>query len=103
MPPPSDTPQSAARSDPTASMTARTSSMRCSSVGMALTRSESPVPRLSKRMSRANEAMRSICGPMNGISQATSTWETNPGTITMSSGPSPTTWYAMWSPSAFSA
>ena len=44
----------AARSDPTASMTARTSSMRCSSVGSSsiATRSERPVSRLSKRIRR---------------------------------------------------
>jgi hypothetical protein len=41
-------------------MTARTSSMRCSSVGSfdSGTRSESPVPRLSKMMSLENEASR---------------------------------------------
>ena len=46
--------------EPTASITARTSSMRCSSVGSSSsgTRSESPVPRLSKRISRENEASR---------------------------------------------
>ena len=42
------------------------------------------MPRLSNRMRRANDAMRSICERMNGISQATSTFETNPGTWTMS-------------------
>ena len=47
-------PMRAARSDPTASMTARTSSMRCSSVGSSSipTRSERPVSRLSKRIRR---------------------------------------------------
>jgi hypothetical protein len=51
-------PKSAARSEPTASMTARTSSIRCSSVGISDTRSESPVPGLSNRMSRAKDASR---------------------------------------------
>ena len=36
--------------EPAASMTARTSSMRCSSVGASVTGSERPVPRLSKRI-----------------------------------------------------
>src|SRR5262245_22456720 len=44
-------PISAARLEPVASNTALTSSMRSSSVGIA-TRSERPVPRLSKRIRR---------------------------------------------------
>ena len=59
MGPPSDTPNIAARSDPAASITARTSSTRCSSVGTSLTGSDSPVPRLSKTISRENELIRS--------------------------------------------
>src|SRR6516225_1864215 len=43
--PPSEEPKRAACFESTASMTARTSSIRSSSVGIALTRSESPVPR----------------------------------------------------------
>src|SRR5213596_2960797 len=56
---PSETPMTAARWDPTASMTARTSSIRTSSGESAGTASDMPVPRLSKTISRANEAMRS--------------------------------------------
>ena len=56
--PPSETPSSAARSDPAASMTALTSSIRSSSVPIC-TRSERPMPRLSKRISRAKDARRS--------------------------------------------
>ena len=56
--PPSDTPSSTACRDPTASSTARTSSMRCSRVGRCVTGSDSPVPRLSNRISRENEARR---------------------------------------------
>ena len=48
--PPSDTPMSAAVSEPAASMTARTSSIRSSSVPTR-TRSDRPIPRLSKRIS----------------------------------------------------
>ena len=50
----SETPKSAACVDPTASMTARTSSMRCSSLGGSVTGSERPVPRLSRRIRREN-------------------------------------------------
>jgi hypothetical protein len=56
--PPSEIPISAARSDPAASITARTSSIRCSSVP-AVTRSERPRPRLSKSRRRANVPRRS--------------------------------------------
>jgi hypothetical protein len=45
-------PNRAARSEPTASITARTSSIRCSSVGISAARSDRPVPRLSKQMTR---------------------------------------------------
>src|SRR5438876_221600 len=52
--PPSEAPKMAARSEPTASITARTSSIRCSSVGSwsAGTGSDIPVPRLSNRITR---------------------------------------------------
>ncbi len=49
---PSATPNTAARREPTASMTARRSSIRASSVGAPATRSDMPVPRLSNRRSR---------------------------------------------------
>ena len=57
--PPSDSPITAARSEPTASITARMSSIRVSSVVAPATRSLMPRPRLSKRMSRLNSARRS--------------------------------------------
>jgi hypothetical protein len=58
--PPSERPTNAASSDPTAFITARTSSIRCSSVGSSLsgTRAHIPVPRLSKRITREKEASR---------------------------------------------
>ena len=98
---PSETPKRAARSDPAASHTAWTSSIRVSSVGRADsgTRSESPVPRLSNRISREKLASRSKKRAIVGSSQAASTWETQPGTQTRSRGPSPTTWYAIETPS----
>jgi hypothetical protein len=56
--PPSDAPNNAACREPTASMTARTSSIRCSRVGTGPTRSESPVPRLSNMIKRQNDPRR---------------------------------------------
>ena len=73
--------------------------MRASSEGSSSggTRSDSPVPRLSKVIRRENEARRARKRASIGSSQARSTWETQPGTYTRSSVPLPTTWYAMWS------
>jgi len=50
----------AARREPTASITARASCIHCSSVGGldAATESDSPTPRWSKRISRRNDASR---------------------------------------------
>src|SRR5215469_7429752 len=48
----SEAPNTAARSDPAASITARISSLRSSSVGTPATRSDRPVPRLSNRSTR---------------------------------------------------
>ena len=71
--PPSDSPMIAARSLPTASRTARMSSIRSSSVVAPGTRSDMPMPRLSKRMSRVNSASRSqywrYCGSSQRISR----------------------------------
>ena len=91
--PPSDSPISAARSEPTASITARTSSMRSSSVPTCA-RSESPIPRLSNRITRANEPSRSMKRRYDGSSHLTWRFVNEPSTKTMSTGPSPTTWYA---------
>jgi len=55
--PPSEKPTTAARRDPAASITARTSSMRVSRSGIPVTRSERPVPRLSKMISRQKSAI----------------------------------------------
>jgi hypothetical protein len=57
--PPSEKPMIAARFEPAASMTARTSSIRVSRSGMPVTRSERPVPRLSNRIRRQNLDIRS--------------------------------------------
>jgi hypothetical protein len=65
--------------------------MRASSVGAPPTRSDMPVPRLSKRISRANDPTRSMNAARPGIAVSISTWLTNPGTKTMSNGPSPLT------------
>ena len=66
--------------------------MRSSSVGGRPKRSDRPGPRLSNRISRANEPMRSGMRVASGSSHMTSWWETKPETSTMSSGPSPITW-----------
>src|SRR5204862_510875 len=59
-------------------MTARTSSMRCSSVGASATGSDSPEPRLSKLMTRANDAKPSRKCRAGSCSQRSSiggTWD----------------------------
>jgi hypothetical protein len=56
--------------------------MRSSRVGISSfeTRSERPVPRLSNRMSRENEARRSRKRPIADSSHIMSMFETQPGT-----------------------
>ena len=80
--PPSEWPKSVARSDPTASITARTSSIRSSSVGrwVRSTGSDNPVPRLSKVIKRENDANRRKKRANDGSSHITSMFETHPGT-----------------------
>jgi hypothetical protein len=85
-------PTIAARVDPTASITARTSSIRVSRLGAPATRSDMPVPRLSKAISREIAASRRHSVEKGGVVQPSSTSETNPGTKTTSNGPSPATW-----------
>ena len=89
---PSDAPNTTARSEPAASITARTSSTRCSSVGTSVTGSDRPMPRLSNRMTRENRASRSKSRANAGLSQVSSTCERKPATKTTSCSPSPTTW-----------
>ena len=77
---------------PAASITARTSSIRSSRVGTSATGSDSPVPRLSKRIRRENEPSRSKKRANGGDSHWSSKWVAKPRTRTGSSGPSQTTW-----------
>ncbi len=79
--PPSEAPTTAARSEPAASITARTSSIRVSRFAIPATRSDAPVPRLSKMISRLNEAIRSKNAPRAGSSQSSSTFENGPGHV----------------------
>ena len=72
---PSDEPKITARSEPAAAITARTSSIRSSRIGAPTTGSDSPLPRLSNMMSRANDAIRSMMWTAVGISQISSTCE----------------------------
>ena len=62
--------------------------MRVSRFGSVPTRSDRPVPRLSKQITRANDDTRSMNGP-NEPSSVRSMAETKPGISTMSIGPSP--------------
>lgn len=87
MPAPSPQARIAARADPAASMTAAMSSARCSSVGTPVTRSESPVLRLSNSSSRPMPARRSRNRANSGSSHIISRCDTQPGTNTRSSPP----------------
>ncbi len=59
---------------------------------MPATRSDRPVPRLSKMITRANSASAAKKRAPSGSSQVNSTFENDPGVQTRSTGPSPTTW-----------
>ena len=63
-----------------------------SSVVAADTRSDIPVPRLSKTISREMDARRDRYSRAGPIVQPSSTWVTKAGTNTTSNGPSPTTY-----------
>ena len=65
--------------------------MRSSSEDRPATGSDSPVPRLSKRIRRQKLASRRINAVVSGIVHHKSTCEMKPGTIARSIGPSPTT------------
>jgi hypothetical protein len=77
------------------------SSARCSRVcqSRGATGSESPSPRMLNRITRLKEASRRKNRATEGHSHSTSRLNP-PGRTTRSTGPSPNTWYAMWTPSA---
>ena len=81
----------AARGAPTSSITARTSSIRCSSDGAPDILSERPCPRLSNVTTRANFASRRNVAEYPGSSWNISMLDVSPGTRMMSRGPSPIT------------
>ena len=91
---PSSEPNSAACSTEAASMTARMSSILASSVGRLVSsiRSERPVPRRSKTMTRANDPRRRRPRAKGSTRHMYSTLEAKPGTYTRSNGPLPNTW-----------
>ena len=91
--PPSDTPRTTVRSEPTASITARASSIRTSSDGSRSsdTRSESPTPRLSNTITRENDASFVKKRANRGSVHIFSMCVTQPITNRMSTGPSPNT------------
>ena len=68
--------------------------MRVSSVGRSRGRSERPVPRLSNRIRREKDVIRRQKSTKIGCSHAQTRLIRN-GTNSTSTGPSPTTWYAM--------
>ena len=90
----SEMPMMAALLDPAASITATMSLTRSSSSGARSpgSRSDMPVPRLSKTISLEKDASRRRNRARAGSSHECSRWETNPGARTRSSGASPTTW-----------
>ena len=88
-------PNSTTRSNPAASMTARMSSMRSSSVATSLIRSDIPVPRLSNTATRLNRPSPSRNRANSGRSHMASTWEIHPGTHTSRCSPAPNVWYSM--------
>jgi len=71
---------------PAASITARMSSLRSSRVGAPATRSDRPVPRLSKTSTRACSATPHSNTAQPAESHCSSTWETQPGAMTTSNG-----------------
>jgi hypothetical protein len=77
--------------DPTASSTASTSASVVSIGGGFETRSESPDPRRSVRISREKPASRVRKRAMDGYIQAYSRFDRKPDTRSTSRGPSPTT------------
>ena len=88
--PPSSVPAIHARSDPAASITARTSSICSSSVGAPASGSDRPEPRRSKVITRANWVSRAITRASDSSDQRYSTCEIHGGiqTRSMSSLPS---------------
>ena len=89
--PPSSVPAMAALSEPAASITASTSSIWSSSVGAPKSGSESPEPRRSNVITRANSVRRAITRSSDGSDQRYSTCDTQGGIQTRSMGPSPWT------------
>ena len=96
--PPSDQASSTARRDPTVSITEPMSSIRSASDGVSRRRSRSdmPIPRLSKVITRVNADNLRRKRASSGSCHANSTWEIKPGTTTRSTGPVPKAWYAMF-------
>ena len=89
--PPSEWPSTTTRSEPTASITARASSILTSREGSRSsgTRSDMPTPRLSNTITLANDESRSRNRATKGWSHMRSMWVTQPSTNKTSIGPSP--------------
>ena len=87
--PPSSIATTLARSEPAASITARTSSICSSSVGGLVDGSDIPLPRRSNTIRRPISARRAKKRTVVGTSHRCSSWDSQVGTYRMSSGPSP--------------
>jgi hypothetical protein len=92
--PPSASPSNAGRSEPAASSTTRASSIHCSSVGSAPsgTGSDTPAPRLSKQITRANRPSLRRNRAMEGCSHMTSMLLAQFPMNSTSNAPWPKTW-----------
>ena len=89
---PGDSRRRRSRSEPTAVMTARTSSIQSSKACPVGPRSDIPLPVRSKRISREKDASRCRKSANAGFSHISARWLGQPNRKTRSSGPSPSTW-----------
>ena len=88
-----------ARLVPTASSTAHRSETLVSRIGRPAFLLDKPVPRQSCKIRRENEASPSNHSLSHGCSHHTSRLPPKSNCQAISTGPSPTTWYAMYAPS----
>ncbi len=94
--PPSERPNSTARDERAAAMTAATSRTRSWVVGSSAHGSDRPVTRLSSRISRPPRSSARTNRRHPVCCHWMSRCDTSPGTMTRSGGPLPQTWYAIF-------
>jgi hypothetical protein len=100
---PGPAPKITVEREPTSSRTAQTSRTCVSREGSSVARLERPVARMSWRMTRANDAARSLTERNTSCSHMTSRPPMKACSHIRSIGPSPTVWYAIDVPSAAGA